>query len=61
MSKSVFIEIIIVPFEKISYHRKNKTKINRYFVRSKFHADSKAVLIFVLAAIVFHFYSFKID
>ena len=44
-------------------HKNNKTKIENmasYFC-AEFHADSKSVFVFVLALIVFDFYSFEIS
>ena len=48
-------------YSKIFPHQQNKTKIGiRSFVRiQKFDADSKTVLVFLLALIVFDFYSFE--
>ena len=48
-------------YSKIYPHQKNKTKIENRDSKfcAEFDADSKTVLVFFLALIVFHFYSFE--
>ena len=48
-------------YSKIFPHQKNKTKIENRDSKfcAKFVADSKTVLVFLLALIVFDFYSFE--
>ena len=44
-------------------HKNNKTKIENLvsYLFTEFNADSKSVLVFLLALIVFDFYSFEIS